>query len=101
MITLETIIRSINTLINNDNGVLVLYKEARQHPKFRIYKTVIYKLFLVKDTKNKTKVFTYEHVKKFSELNIEEAITECDMFFLPELLKWLTTNDFKKLCNGV
>ena len=106
---LVTILNAANENVDKSNGILVLHRSMREHPKFKVYKNFHYDLYLVKanNINGKGKIADKELLihriiqKNAPADKIEEIWDECDFEFLSFFIKWLGTEQYKDLCNEV
>lgn len=94
MIELYDIIDAANYPFKN--GMLVLHKSMKIHPKFKMYKQFCYNLYYINGD-NKTSVLDYEETKTVATDNIEEVWNEYDKAYLVKFIKWLTSDDYKSI----
>lgn len=94
---LNDIISALNTNIRPDVGTLVLHRSMIVHDKFKVYKNFKYDLYLVDKNKNKECIFTYNENKHTPANEIERVWQECDKLYLKVILKWVASNDYRKL----
>ena len=73
---------------------LVLHRTITAHHKFKIYR-----LFDVADHKNI--ILKFDIIKNTTLDNVYSTWKECDKLYLEKLIKWLLSNDFKLLINGI
>lgn len=78
---------------------LVLHRTITAHHKFKIYKVFSYRLFDVADHKNI--ILKFDIIKNITLDNVYSTWKECDKLYLEKLIKWLLSNDFKLLINGI
>lgn len=83
-------------LMQDKTNTLVLHRDMKQHPRFKVYKSFEYKLYLV-NSGNKEKILLLEKVftKNTPADDILKTWNECDKEYLPTFIKWLT-NEFIK-----
>lgn len=93
------LIEAASSLISKDKGMLVIHRNMKVHPKFKVYKTFSYSVYLVKN-KEKELLLKWETTKNVSD-NIIEVWRDSDKEFLPKLIDWLSSGSFIKLKNEV
>lgn len=93
MITLYSIVETLNDIINDSLGTLVLHKAVVPDLKFKAYKKFKYNLYLVHN-KNKELILTYEITRNISLDKIEKEQEKCDLKFLSMLLNWTSSEAF-------
>lgn len=82
------------------NGTLVLHKSFNVHNKFKAYKKFCYDLYYIENNE-KTIVLQFEETKNISSNDIEDTWKICDKLFLKVLIKWVLSNNYKALIDGV
>lgn len=90
---IDTIIEALNKIILPNNGKIILHKELKRHKKFPIYKEYIYNLYLL----NTSYTLIYKFSHQLNTTDISKGWTTCDNLFLPYLLRYITSDSFKKL----
>lgn len=95
---LYDIIEELSSLLKE--GTLVLHKNFNIHSKFKAYKKFCYDLYYINNNE-KTIVLQFEDTKNVSSNDIEDAWKVCDKLFLKALIKWILSNNYKALIDGV
>lgn len=93
------LIEAASSLVDKDKGMLIIHRNMKVHPKFKVYKTFSYSIYLVKN-KQKELLLEWETTKNVSE-SIMEVWKDSDIEFLPKLIDWLSSESFIKLKNEV
>lgn len=93
------IIEAINSYIKD--GTLVLHRSMKVHPRFKVYKTFCYNLYYV-DRLSKDLLFSCEETENSPSEDLKTVWDKCDKLFLKKLVKWMSTDNYKKLIgNGI
>lgn len=95
MIELNDIIEAADSLLKDKSLTLVLHRNMKTHPKFKVYKIFEYKLYAV-NTSDKTKTILID--KSFTANTPADDIictwNKYDKEFLPVLIKWFSSEEF-------
>lgn len=91
---LYDIIDAINHHIKN--GILILHRSMKVHPKFKVYKRFCYDLYYVQK-EEKTLLFSFEELRNTISEEINNTWTDCDKLYLRELIKWIAGEDYKSI----
>ncbi len=94
---IDKIIEALNKIILPSKGRIILHKELKRSKKFPVYKEYKYNLYLLSDSP--ALIYTFSH--QLNTDNIGDGWITCDDLFLPYLLRYITSNDFKKLIKDV
>lgn len=96
------VIKGLETLIreNNDNVSLVLHRNIQEHPTIKIMKKFNYTLYLIKN-KEKIKLIEEQFVDKCPSDKMIETWNKQDIIFVFHILKWMDTEEYKELRNGI
>lgn len=91
---LYDIVDAASKLMKDKTKTLVLHRAMKQHPKFKVYKSFEYKLYMV-NSGNKEKTLLLEKVftKNTPADDILKTWNECDKEYLPMLIQWII-NEF-------
>lgn len=85
MIVVDDIIKASNDIIKDD---LILHRNMKVHPKFKVYKNFEYNLYSIKGG-NKTLLFNHTFTENTPSNDILEVWEECDKKYLSVFLNWL------------
>lgn len=96
--SIEDIIDTLSKVINK--GTLILHKSLSINQKFKAYKTFCYDLYYRNDNKS-TLVLSYNDTKNVSSNDIDEAWKVYDKIYLEILIKWILTDEYKKVLDGI
>lgn len=77
-------------------GTLVLHRNMKVHPTFKVYKKFCYNLYKV-NGKNKELLFTFEETKNTPADDIIKVWRECDKAYLEWFIKWLCGDEYKAM----
>lgn len=80
-------------------GTLVLHKSVKEHTKFKVYKIFSYNLYHI-NGKNKILKSTLEITKNCPSDEIISVWSKCDIIYLGELIKWISSKEYKDVING-
>lgn len=81
-------------------GILVLHRSMKVHPKFKVYKRFCYDLYIVKN-KEKSLIFSFEETKNTPAEDMVKIWDDCDKLYLRELIKWIAGDEYKSMTNGI
>lgn len=96
MIELNDIIEAAEKLLDNKNCTLVLHRNMKVHPKFKVYKIFEYKLYSYNSiSKDKTVLLDESYTINTPSDDIISTWNNCDKKFLTILIEWFTSRDFK------
>lgn len=70
------------------NVTLVLHKNMKVHPTYRVYKTFCYNLYKVENGEN-TLILTHEETIKVPSENIEKVWSDCDKLYLDKFIEFI------------
>lgn len=90
-----SLIEAASSLIDKNKGMLIIHRNMKVHPKFKVYKTFAYSIYLVKN-KEKELLLEWETTKNTTD-DIIEVWRDADKEFLPKLINWLSSESFIKL----
>lgn len=93
------IIESASKLVDKDKGILVLHRSMIPGA-IKAYKKFGYNLYLTK-AKNKTLLLSEEYIVNCKLDDIEKQWIKQDKVFLDEFIKYITSDKFKELTNGI
>lgn len=95
------IINTLESLIqeNNDKVSLVLHRNMKANA-IPVYKTFSYTLYLIHNKEKKIILQRESSVRCPSE-KIEEAWEKEDLSFVFQILKWMNSETYKKLRDGI
>lgn len=91
---LYDIVDAASKLMKDKTKTLVLHRCMKQHPKFKVYKSYEYRLYMV-DSGNKEKTLLLEKIFTMNA-PAEELLRvwdECDKEYLSVLIQWIA-NEF-------
>ena len=77
-------------------GTLVLHRNMKVHPKFKVYKRFCYDLYYIKSNEKRL-LFSYEEVKNTPSDELDKIWSDCDKLYLIELIKWFTGEEYKSM----
>lgn len=97
---IHDIIDAASSFVHPSKGTLVLHRSMRQHPKFKVYKTYYYHLYLIKGKEKKERILTWEQTVNSPADNMLSDWKRFDKEFLKQLIPWLTSNSYMDLRNG-
>lgn len=89
---LYDVIEAVNA--NIKNGALIVHRNMKLHPKFKIYKTFYYDLYYA-ENKEATLVLSFEETKSVSIEEVDKAWEDCDRAFLSKFMKWIIEGNHK------
>lgn len=91
---LYDIIEAANSMLKE--GTLVLHRNMKVHPTFKIYKIFCYDLYKI-DNGNKELLLTEEIIENTSSEDITKIWYKCDKEYLKSLIKWLSSDNYKTM----
>lgn len=92
---LEKLIRE-----NNPGMSLVLHRNMQTHPSVKIMKKFNYTLYLI-ENKEKKELIKKTFIDKCPSGDIDDVWTKQDIIFVFHILRWMETEEYKRLRNGV
>lgn len=93
---LYDIVDAASKLLKDKTKTLVLHRCIKQHPKFKVYKTFEYRLYLVNSRNNERTLLLEKTLTKNTPADdILKIWNECDKEYLIVIIQWLI-NEFPK-----
>lgn len=83
---LYDIITAVEPIINK---TLVLHRNMKQHPKFKVYKVFEYNLYSIGSDNSKELLLSQSYTINSASEDIEINWDKCDKSYLVILLKWI------------
>lgn len=93
---LQDIVEAASKFIPTSKGTLILHRSIREHPKFKVYKTYCYHLYIVKIGKKK-RLLTVENIVNSHSGKMLEDWKEMDKLFLVQFIGWLSSDSYNEL----
>lgn len=92
------ILEDIIEAIGKDLGsTLVLHKSVKTHPTIKAYKVFYYGLYAIEE--DKIMLLSFKVNKNLAIENMSEAKDDCDKQFISYLVRWLTSDVYRRLKN--
>ena len=93
------IIESASKLVDKEKGILVLHRSMIPGV-IKAYKLFRYNLYLTK-AKNKTLLLSDEYIVNCRLDDVDKQWVKQDKVFLDEFMKYIVSDKFKELTNGI
>lgn len=90
---IKDIIKELSNIIDPNLGEFFFVKAIKPHNKFKLYKTIEYRLYLY----NTDLIFSADYQVAQSAVDLDIAIEATDRSFLKDMLIWITSDKFKEL----
>lgn len=85
---------------NNSDISLILHRNMQEHPVMKVMKRFNYTLYL-KEGNAKKKIIEEQFVDKCPTGELLEVWEKHDILFVFHILKWMNTEEYKNIRNGV
>lgn len=90
MIDIHDIIEAVSTLLKDKT--LILHRNMKEHPKFKVYKVFEYNLYSLNEDKSKNLLLAHSFTVNTPSEDIMNTWKKCDKDYLPILFKWVVNN---------